>query len=112
MDDTATHSSHKDAIIVKAENLGKCYRIFDRPKDRLKQTIAQNRRQYYREFWALRHVEFELRRGETLGIIGRNGSGKSTLLQLLCGTLTPTEGRTVSRGRVAALLELGSGFNP
>jgi len=101
-----------DEIIVRAENLGKCYRVFSNPKDRLKQAIAKHRRQYYREFWALRHVNFELRRGETLGIIGRNGSGKSTLLQMLCGTLTPSEGESTTHGRLAALLELGSGFNP
>ncbi|MFN7630986.1 MAG: ABC transporter ATP-binding protein [Cyanobacteriota bacterium] len=104
MDDTST--------IVRAENLGKCYHIYTNPKDRLKQALFQNRRQYYREFWALRHLSFELKRGETLGIIGRNGSGKSTLLQLLCGTLAPTEGAYQVHGRVAALLELGSGFNP
>jgi lipopolysaccharide transport system ATP-binding protein len=106
-----TQGSH-DEVIVRAENLGKCYHIFSNPKDRLKQAILKNRRQYFREFWALRHVDFELRRGQTLGIIGRNGSGKSTLLQLLCGTLTPSEGKSSTRGRVAALLELGSGFNP
>jgi len=101
-----------DQIVVAARNLGKCYQIFNNPKDRLKQAIAKHRRQYFREFWALRDVSFELRRGETLGIIGRNGSGKSTLLQLLCGTLTPSEGESITNGRLAALLELGSGFNP
>jgi len=105
------HGSNDD-VIVRANNLGKCYRIFNNPKDRLKQAIVKHRRQYFREFWALRHVDFELRRGETLGIIGRNGSGKSTLLQLLCGTLTATEGESSTTGRLAALLELGSGFNP
>ena len=113
--DKPVHEIHDtiDAdVVVQAANLGKCYRIFERPQDRLKQSLFLNRRQYYREFWALRHVDFELRRGETLAIIGRNGSGKSTLLQLLCGTLTPTEGSRLTRGRLAALLELGSGFNP
>jgi lipopolysaccharide transport system ATP-binding protein len=104
--------SDSNAVIVRANNLGKCYRIFSNPQDRLKQAIVKHRRQYFREFWALRHVDFELRRGETLGIIGRNGSGKSTLLQLLCGTLTPSEGESSTSGRLAALLELGSGFNP
>lgn len=107
----ATPSMPPD-VVVRAENLGKCYRIYNDPKDRLKQAMVRNGRQYYREFWALRHVDFELRRGQTLGIIGRNGSGKSTLLQLLCGTLTPTEGERFTQGRIAALLELGSGFNP
>ena len=106
-----TQPSHAKAVI-RVENLGKCYRIYDRPKDRLKQALWRNRRQYFREFWALRDVSFEVRRGETLGIIGRNGSGKSTLLQMICGTLTPTEGSVKTHGTVAALLELGSGFNP
>jgi lipopolysaccharide transport system ATP-binding protein len=98
--------------VIQCTDLGKCYQIYENPKARLKQAIWRGRRQYFREFWALRHVNFEVRRGESLGIIGRNGSGKSTLLQLICGTLTPTEGNIKSSGRIAALLELGSGFNP
>ncbi len=97
---------------IKVENLGKRYHIYDNPQDRLKQALWLHKKQFYREFWALRDVSFEVKRGETLGIIGRNGSGKSTLLQMICGTLTPTSGEVVVRGRVAALLELGSGFNP
>ncbi len=92
-------------------DVGKVYQIYDRPQDRLKQALYRGRRQFYRQFWALRHVSFEVQRGETLGIVGRNGAGKSTLLQIICGTLTPSEGRVQVRGRVAALLELGSGFN-
>lgn len=99
-------------VMISVENLGKRYRIYDKPKDRLKQAFWRSHRQYFREFWALRHVSFEVERGEALGIIGRNGSGKSTLLQLICGTLSPTEGNLQTQGRVAALLELGSGFNP
>ena len=106
-----TQHKHKD-VVIRVDNLGKCYRIYDTPKDRLKQALWRGRRQYYREFWALRDMSFEVSRGETLGIIGRNGSGKSTLLQMICGTLTPTEGMVQTHGRVAALLELGSGFNP
>jgi ABC-type polysaccharide/polyol phosphate transport system ATPase subunit len=102
----------QDDVAIRVDNLGKSYRIYDSPKDRLKQALWRGRRQYFREFWALRNVSFEVRRGETLGIIGRNGSGKSTLLQMICGTLTPTEGSLQTHGRVAALLELGSGFNP
>jgi lipopolysaccharide transport system ATP-binding protein len=99
-------------ITISAEALGKCYYIFAQPQDRLKQMLWRGRRRYYREFWALKDVNFQIRRGESVGIIGRNGSGKSTLLKLLCGTLTPTEGNIAWNGRIAALLELGTGFNP
>jgi lipopolysaccharide transport system ATP-binding protein len=99
-------------VAIEAENLGKRYRIFENPKDRLKQAVWRGRRKYYHEFWALRNITFQVRRGETLGIIGRNGSGKSTLLQMICGTLSPSEGTVRTNGKVAALLELGSGFNP
>ena len=99
-------------IAIKVENLSKCYQIYDKPRDRLLQMLFRGHRTFYREFWALRDVSFEIKRGETVGIIGRNGSGKSTLLQLICGTLNPTGGSIHTRGRIAALLELGSGFNP
>lgn len=107
-------------IAVKVERLSKCYQIYDLPRDRLKQfilprlknAIGQEPTNYFREFWALRDVSFEIRRGEVVGVIGRNGSGKSTLLQLICGTLNPTAGSIVTNGRIAALLELGSGFSP
>lgn len=107
-------------VVVSVRNLSKCYQIYATPQDRLKQSILPRiqrifgapPRRYFDEFWALRDVSFEIRRGDTLGVIGRNGSGKSTLLQLLCGTLTPTDGEIEINGRVAALLELGAGFNP
>lgn len=99
-------------IAVKVTNLSKCYHIYNRPRDRLLQMFARKNKQYYREFWALKDVSFEIKKGETVGIIGRNGSGKSTLLQMICGTLNPTQGQIETHGRVAALLELGSGFNP
>lgn len=107
-------------IAIKVENLSKCYQIYDQPRDRLKQFVLPRLRriagltpkQYYREFWAIKDVSFEVKKGETVGIIGRNGSGKSTLLQMICGTLSPTTGNISTHGRIAALLELGSGFNP
>ncbi len=105
---------------IKVEGLSKCYQIYERPQDRLKQfilprlqrLIGRPPKQYYKEFWALRDISFEIKKGETVGIIGRNGSGKSTLLQMICGTLNPTAGSISTQGRIAALLELGSGFNP
>lgn len=101
-----------DEIAIRITNLSKCYHIYDRPRDRLLQMLIRGRKQFYREFWALKDVSFEVKKGETVGIVGRNGSGKSTLLQLICGTLNPTSGSIQTSGRIAALLELGSGFNP
>jgi ABC-type polysaccharide/polyol phosphate transport system ATPase subunit len=98
-------------VALRTVGLGKCYRLFARPQDRLKQALWGGRRAYYQECWALRGIDLEAQRGETIGVIGPNGSGKSTLLQILAGTLAPTEGRAWVRGRVSALLELGSGFN-
>lgn len=98
--------------VIRAQNVGKCYQIYEKPLDRLKQSLWRGRKQFYREFWALRDISFEAEQGETLGIIGANGSGKSTLLQLICNILTPNEGKLETRGRIAALLELGAGFNP
>jgi lipopolysaccharide transport system ATP-binding protein len=97
---------------ITVQNLSKCYQLYNQPHDRLKQFLWRGKRQYFREFWALRDVNFEVGKGEVLGIIGQNGAGKSTLLQLLCGTLTPTSGSVKVNGRIAALLELGAGFNP
>ncbi|UNK41911.1 ABC transporter ATP-binding protein [Luteimonas sp. S4-F44] len=99
-------------VIIEARGVAKCYQIYDRPSHRLLQGIFGGSRRFYREFWALKGVDLQVRRGETLGIIGRNGSGKSTLLQMIAGTLAPTAGSIEVRGRIAALLELGSGFNP
>ncbi len=107
-------------IAVKVEDLSKCYQIYDHPRDFLKQIIlprlqrlaGRKPKQYFREFWVLQDISFEIKKGETVGIIGRNGCGKSTLLQMICGTLNPTSGNVQTYGRIAALLELGSGFNP
>lgn len=99
-------------VAIKVSNVSKHYHIYQKPVDRLKQSLFRGRRQYFTEFKALDNISFEVKKGETIGIIGRNGSGKSTLLQMICGTLTPTGGEIQLSGRVAALLELGAGFNP
>lgn len=99
-------------VVIRAEGLTKSYRVFAQSADRLKQAVTFGRRQYYKRFTALDNVSFEIRRGETVGIVGRNGSGKSTLLQLVCGILKPSAGRVEVKGRISALLELGAGFHP
>lgn len=107
-------------IAVEVHGLGKRYEIYSAPQDRLKQMLlprlsrmaGRPPKTYFREFWALRDVNLTVARGETVAIIGQNGSGKSTFLQLVCGTLFPTQGEVKRHGRVAALLELGAGFNP
>lgn len=106
--------------VIRVRNLSKVYQIYDAPGDRLKQfllprlqrLIARAPTAHYREFAALHDVSFDIRAGETVGVVGRNGSGKSTLLQLICGTLTASGGHCEARGNIAALLELGTGFNP
>jgi ABC-type polysaccharide/polyol phosphate transport system ATPase subunit len=97
---------------IEVRGLSKCYHIYEKPRDRLAQALWRGRRTFYREFWALREASLTVAPGDAVGIVGRNGSGKSTMLQLICGTLSPSEGTVDVRGRVAALLELGSGFNP
>ena len=97
---------------IEVREAGKTYRLYSKPADRLRQIIFGQRRRYYREFDALQEVDFRLQRGEAMGIVGVNGAGKSTLLQLIAGTVQPSHGMVTTRGRVAALLELGSGFNP
>jgi lipopolysaccharide transport system ATP-binding protein len=110
--------SSENAISI--QNVSKCFYTYDKPSDRLKQTFLSRFQRmagrpvtaYGKEFWALNNVSFDIQKGETIGIVGRNGSGKSTLLQIICGTLMPTSGQIETQGRIAALLELGSGFNP
>ncbi|KSW25360.1 MULTISPECIES: ABC transporter ATP-binding protein [Pseudomonas] len=98
---------------IRVQNLGKCYQIYDKPHHRLLQMLlGRFGKRYFREFWAMRDVSFFIPRGKVLGILGKNGAGKSTLLQMICATLSPTHGDIEVNGRVAALLELGSGFNP
>jgi len=99
-------------VAINVSNISKCYEMYNKPVHRLYQTLTRGRKQFYKEFWALRDISFTVKKGECLGIIGRNGAGKSTLLQIITGTLTPTTGNVEVKGRVAALLELGSGFNP
>jgi len=109
-----------DDVAIRVRGVAKHYLLFKRPEDRLKESIIPRVRRlaglpvthYYRDFAALRNVSLDVRRGETVGIVGRNGSGKSTLLQVICGTLRPTQGSVEVHGRIAALLELGAGFNP
>lgn len=118
--DTHTAAAATDEVAIRVENLSKCFHVYDLPRHRLQQFVLPPLRRlvglpapnYYREYWALHDVSFTIGKGETVGIVGKNGSGKSTLLQLICGTLTPTSGQVETRGRIAALLELGSGFNP
>lgn len=99
-------------LAISIKGVGKSYHMYERPAHRLWQALLGKRKTFYKDFWALQDVSFDIRRGETVGIVGRNGSGKSTLLQMIAGTLNPTQGAISVKGRVAALLELGSGFNP
>ncbi len=109
-----------DDFAISVQDVSKCFYTYEKPSDRLKQSIVPRLQRflgdkvtsYGKEFWALRNVSFDVQKGETVGIVGRNGSGKSTLLQIICGTLMPTTGQIATQGRIAALLELGSGFNP
>lgn len=105
-------SSDNNDIVLSVKNVSKCYEMYGKPSHRLWQTLSMGRKTFYKEFWALRDINFEIKKGECVGIIGRNGAGKSTLLQIITGTLQPTAGSVEVKGRVAALLELGSGFNP
>ncbi|WP_442764367.1 ABC transporter ATP-binding protein, partial [Sulfurospirillum cavolei] len=97
---------------IKVNHLTKVYKLYDNPIDRLKESLHPLKKQYHKEFYALNDVSFEIKKGETVGIIGKNGAGKSTLLKIITGVLTPTSGSVHVNGRIASLLELGAGFNP
>lgn len=99
-------------LAISVRNVSRSYMLFNRPQDRLKHALWRGKKKFYHDFWALKNISFDVKKGEAIGIIGRNGSGKSTLLQIITGILPPTEGEVIIRGRVVALLELGSGFNP
>lgn len=98
--------------VIRVENLTKIYKLYDKPIDRLKESLSIMRKQYHKEHFALNDISFNIKKGETIGIIGTNGSGKSTLLKILTGVLNPTSGFVEVKGKVSALLELGAGFNP
>ena len=104
--------SSKPPISISVQKLGKVYKLYDSSTDRLKESLNPFRKKYHKEFHALHDINLEVYQGETLGIIGKNGSGKSTLLKILCGVLHPSSGSVSVNGRISALLELGTGFNP
>ena len=111
METKNTEHSSSD-IVIDVQDVTKIYRLYDKPIDRLKEAVSLTHRNYHRDFYALSHVGFQVRKGEAVGIIGTNGSGKSTMLKIITGVLTPSEGAVSIHGIVCALLELGAGFNP
>ena len=104
--------SDKNASVVRLNNIGKRFRLYRSKVARIKQILNGKKKQYFKEFVALKDISIDVRKGSALAIIGKNGSGKSTLLQIICGIVSPSEGSVEVQGKVAALLELGSGFNP
>ena len=98
--------------LIEVKNVSKKYRLYNRKRDRIIQKLRRDQKNIYNEKIAVKDISLKIKRGETVGIVGKNGSGKSTLLQMICGTVNPTSGEISSRGKIAALLELGSGFNP
>ena len=111
MSSNAIMKNSKD-IAVSCDSISKKFEVYKKPQDRLKQALRRGKKAYHQDFWAIRDISLDINRGEPVGIVGQNGSGKSTLLQLICGTLTPSSGAIYTNGRISALLELGSGFNP
>ncbi len=104
--------TEKGGVAVNLRNVSKFYKLYDSPKDRLKEALHPFKKKYHREFYALRNIDLQIRRGEILGIVGQNGSGKSTLLKLISGVIQPSIGKVVVKGAISALLELGAGMNP
>jgi len=102
----------KNDIAIKVNSVNKSYRLYDKPQDRLKEVFNLFKKKYYHEFNALRDINFEIKKGETVGVIGKNGAGKSTLLKIITNVLTPTSGFVETHGKISSLLELGAGFNP
>lgn len=98
--------------VIQIQNVSKVYKLYENPIDRLKESLHPGGKKYHHDFFALRDISFDVKKGETVGIIGKNGSGKSTLLKIITGVLTPTMGTMNVSGRISALLELGAGFNP
>lgn len=99
-------------IIISAEKIEKIYKLYRKPSDRLKESLHPLRKKYHKDFYALKNVSFQITKGDTVGIIGKNGSGKSTLLKIIAGVLIPNSGSLYVNGKIAAILELGAGFNP
>ena len=99
-------------IVITVEDVTKTYRLYRKHLDRVKEAFHPLRKKFHQPFNALSNISFKIKKGDTVGIIGKNGSGKSTLLQLICGIIQPTVGTINARGRISALLELGAGFNP
>ena len=97
-------------IAIKVEQLSKMYKLYDKPIDRLKESLGLTKKVLYHEHYALNNIDFEIKKGETVGIIGTNGSGKSTILKIITGVLNPTKGNVEVNGRISALLELGAGL--
>ena len=98
-------------VAIRVDDVSKLYKLYDKPSDRLKESLGLPRKKLYKEHYALHNVSFDVKRGETVGIIGTNGSGKSTILKIITGVLNPSGGHVEIDGRISALLELGAGFN-
>ena len=107
----AQEAENAEKYAVEVKNVTKIYRLYDKPIDRLKESLSVSHKEYHKDFYALSDLSFTVEKGQTVGIIGTNGSGKSTILKIITGVLTPTTGEVTVRGKISALLELGAGFN-